>query len=175
MQAELEFGPGKPRLAAVPAPAPSPDALVEGIRRVPADARAVFARHGSLERLDALMRHPSAAGWSPLQHLAHVVDTLHRTAMWVVAAFDEGRALGLPPHLAARPDANRAPPRAVLGELDQASSDLAEALTRLPGDLWATPVGEPDEGTTLLVVLHRTVVDVAHHLVEIDTLLAART
>jgi hypothetical protein len=173
VQAELEFRAGEPPVVGVPATA-SPDALVDAVLQVPADARAVFARHGTLDRLDALMRHPSAAGWSPLQHLGHVVDTLHRTAMWTVAAFD-GRAHDVPPDLAARPDANQAPPRAVLGALDQASTDLADALTRIPPDAWILPLGNRADAITIFAVVDRTIADVQHHLAEIDILLAFRS
>jgi hypothetical protein len=175
VQAELEFRAGEPPVVGVPAAAGSPDALVDAVLQVPADARAVFARHGTLDRLDALMRHPSAAGWSPLQHLGHVVGMLHRTAMWTVAAFDEGRAQSLPPHLAARPDANQAPPRAVLGALDQASTDLAEALTRIPPDAWMEPLGNSADAATIFGVVDRTIGDVHHHLTEIDVLLGSRS
>jgi hypothetical protein len=175
VQAELEFRAGEPPVVGVPAAAGSSDALVDAVLQVPNDARAVFARHGTLDRLDALMRHPSAAGWSPLQHLGHVVDTLHRTAMWTVAAFDEGRAYGVPPDLAARPDANLAPPRAVLGALDQASTDLADALTRIPPDAWITPLGNRADTITIFAVVDRTIGDVQHHLAEIDALLASRS
>lgn len=179
MQAELEFRAGEPPLVAVPAPAPgpSPEALLDAVHELPVEVRAVFARHGSLEHLDTVMRHPSAAGWSPLQHLSHVVDTLHRTAMWAVAAVDEGREQAAPPHLAARPDANRAPPRAVLGALDQACTDLAEAIARVPADVWEQPLtGTTDasKAVTILGVLDATIVDVRQHLSEIDTLLVPR-
>jgi hypothetical protein len=175
VQAELEFRAGEPPVVGVPAAAGSSDALVNAVRQVPSDARAVFARYGTLDRLDALMRHPSAAGWSPLQHLGHVVDTLHRTAMWTVAAFDEDRAHEVPPHLAVRPDANFAPPRAVLGALDQASTDLADALTRIPPDAWLAPLGSGSDAATIFGVVDRTIGDVQHHLAEIDVLLASRS
>jgi hypothetical protein len=177
VQAELEFRAGEPPIRAVPVRAASPDDVLGAVHDLPAEVRAVFARHGSLDHLDALMRHPSAAGWSPLQHLSHVVDTLHRTAMWAVAAIDEERAQGAPGHLAARPDANQAPPRAVLGALDQACTDLADAISRMPVDAWVRPLGDttdPAQATTVLGVLDVTIVDVRRHLVEIDTLLAAR-
>jgi hypothetical protein len=174
VQAELEFRAGGPPVVAVPPSAASPDVLLDAVLQVPAEVRAVFARHGSLDRLDALMRHPSAAGWSPLQHLAHVVDTMHRTAMWAVAAFDEGRVQDAPLHIAARPGANQAPPRAVLGELDQASSDLADALTLIPPDAWGQPLGDGADAETVMRVLDRTIGDVWHHLTEIDGLLGAR-
>jgi hypothetical protein len=162
--------------AAVPrvTPVPPPDALIVEVRRIPADARSVFAQHGSLESLDAKLRHPSAAGWSPLQHLTHVVDTLHVTAMWVVAAFDEGREHDAPVHPRNRPAANQAPPRAVLGALDQASNDLATALVGIPTDGWERLVGGGEAATTLQAALSAAVADVHAHLVQIDALLTAR-
>jgi hypothetical protein len=63
----------------------------------------------------------------------------------------------------------------VLGALDQASADLAEALARIPSDGWIAPLGTGTDGTTVVGVLDRTIGDVHHHLAEIDVLLASRS
>ena len=100
---------------------------VVAVLAVPARYRSLLERFGSLDEIDAALRaHPDPTGWSALELVGHVADSLHVSAMTATSMLDADGARRSPVHVdAPRAASNGMPSRAVLGSLHAAAADLA--------------------------------------------------
>lgn len=149
------------------------DDLFFAITNIPGEYREVLARHGSLDAIDDLLRVRSdPTGWSALERIGHVADSLHASAKCVVAVLDGNRPHHTPVHIeAARAGSNAQPSRAVLAALDAASTDLARAASLVRDDDWERRVLLGDRLICIRDVLEDARNEARHHLREVKGLL----
>lgn len=115
--------------------------LVAAVMAMPARYRALLARFGDLDAIDAILRDRcDPTSWSALERIGHLADAVHSCAKDVVALTD-----GEAPRPSVRVDgprvgSNDAPSRAAIAAMHAAMTDLARAAGSVETDRSAAPV-----------------------------------
>jgi hypothetical protein len=149
--------------------------LIVALTAIPRQFQELLARFGSLDDIDGPLRaRDPVTGWSPLERIGHVSDSLHASAKTTVAILDGDRNRFPPVHIdAARAGVNVMPSRAVLAALDAAASDLAVAAPRADTVAWERNVQLGSLASNVREVLGDAVHDAQHHLADVRVALEA--
>ncbi len=147
-----------------------PSAAVALLQRIPAQYRQVFADPDAPDEL--LHARRPAAGWSAIEHGAHVAELLHSTSKRLVLVFDEGDRELSPPHLeAVTASARTASRHAVLASISAATEDLAHVISRADPNAWERAARRSGRRITARQLLGEAEHEALHHLHDARTAL----
>ena len=148
------------------------DGAVAMVLAIPSQYRELLAGFGSLDAIDARLRHRRVApSWSALERIAHVADVLHTSAKREVAILDGDRDRFAPVRIdAPRAGTHATASRVVLGSLFAAAADLGRAVSRAQPDDWGQ-TGKGSRGDRLREVCSYALHESRHHLGDVADLL----
>jgi hypothetical protein len=141
----------------------SPSDAVVALRSFPRRFRGLLATDDGDDPEGVAMRRPDAAGWSALEHAAHVANALEQAAADLQAAYrDEGVAVADP---AQAPPSGATDVNGTLARLGTAADALVSAIERFKPDDWRRTVRTPDGRTVdALWIVQAAVQEGARHL-----------
>jgi len=148
----------------------SPSDAVVALRSFPRRYRGLLATDDD-DPGGVAMRRPDAAGWSALEHAAHVANALEQAAHDLEAAHrSDGVSVADP---ADAPASGAADVDSTLERLTTASERLVDAIGRYRPDDWARTVGAPGGRTVdALWIVRAAVQEGARHLRQAEQVVA---
>ena len=152
----------------------TPAGLIGAIVAVPDRYRDLLATFGALEEIDAVLRWRSVPpGWSALERIAHVADSLHASAKCVVSMIEGDRSRFAPVHVdAPRAESQAWPSRVVLASLTAAVTDLARVASRADCQASQRLIQLADHQVSARDLLDDALHEAHHHLADVEHLLA---
>jgi len=148
----------------------SPSDAVVALRSFPRRFRGLLATDDD-DPEGVAMRRPDAAGWSALEHAAHVANAVEQAAADLQAAHrEEGAAVADP---AQAPPSGATDVDSTLAHLSSASDALVAAIDRYNPDDWKRTVRAPDGRTVdALWIVRAAVQEGARHLRQAEQVIA---
>lgn len=149
----------------------SPSDAVVALRSFPRRFRGLLATDDGDDPEGVAMRRPDAAGWSALEHAAHVANALDQAAADLQAAHrDEGVTVADPTQAATT---GATDVDGTLSRLTAASDQLVGAIERYNPDDWKRTVRSPDgRAVNALWIVQAAVQEGARHLRQAEQVIA---